>query len=495
MNTADRVAALDHILSVIEAGPWKADWDSLASRPLPAWYKDTRLGIFMHWGPFSVPAYHDWYARNMYIKDSEEYKHHLAHWGKHSEFGYKDFIPMFTMKDYDPKAWVRLFRESGADYIVPVAEHHDGFQNYGSDLSRWNAMDMGPRRDILCDLLTEGDQVGLTRGVSSHRVEHWFFFSHGRQFDSDVKEALTPEDLYWPAMPEGENQDLFSEPAPSEEFLTDWLLRSCELVDKAHPRIFYFDWWVQHAAVRPYLMKFAAYYYNVSEAWGGGIINYKHDAFPFGVAVPDMERGQFAEPKPFLWQSDTSVMYGSWCYSVNPERCTHKPIRELIWTLVDVVAKNGRLLLNIGPKPDGTLSDEDLASLRGLGAWMKVNGEAIHGTNLWRLSAEGPTSTAEGQFADAKSTDWTSEDFRFMCRGNKIYAINMVCPENGVIRIRSLRHASETGTLPLFHGIPESVEVLGCDQPIRWERTEEALVVDLGSWRSDLPVTVKLTVK
>ncbi len=495
MNTMNRKAFLEKIDRVNAEGPWHPDWESLSSRPVPAWYTGTRLGIFLHWGPFSVPAFHDWYARNMYIPDSEEYRHHLAHWGKHKDFGYKDFIPLFRMEKFDPGEWVRLFRDAGADYLVPVAEHHDGFQNYGSDLSRWNAVDMGPRRDILTELLDAGEHAGLTRGVSSHRVEHWFFFSHGHQFESDISDNLTPEDLYWPAMPEpADHQDLFSRPYPSEEFMTDWLLRCCELVDREHPRIVYFDWWIQHEAVRPWLMKFAAYYYNRSEAWGGGIINYKHDSFPFGAAVPDMERGQFAEPKPFLWQSDTSVMRGSWCYSEQPDRAVYKSPREIIQTLVDVVAKNGRLLLNFGPKPDGTLREEDKAVLKSLGDWMRVNGEAIHGTGLWRISSEGPTRTEEGQFADGTETCWTPEDFRFMCGGNRIYAIAMKCPENGPIRIRSLKHSSETGKLPLFHGIIKNVEIPGCDTPVSWKRTEEALEVDPGSWRSDMPVVIRVTV-
>ena len=491
----DRKAYLEEIDRVNREGKYHADWESLSARPLPDWYRKTRFGIFLHWGPFSVPAYHDWIARTMYIRGSEEYEYVRSRWGDLKNFGYKDFIPMFRMERFDPEAWARLFREAGADYLVPVAEHHDGFQNYGSGLSRWNAVDMGPHRDILTELLDAGEREGLVRGVSSHRVEHWFFFSHGRELNCDVNRDLTPDDLYWPAMQGPENlQDLFSEPYPTEEFLTDWLLRCCELVDREHPRIFYFDWWIQHEAVKPYLQRFAAYYYNRSEAWGGGVINYKHDAFPFGTAVPDMERGQFAEPKSFLWQSDTSVMRGSWCYSEQPDRAVYKSPAEILQTLVDVAAKNGRLLLNFGPKPDGTFTEQDLEILREVGGWMKVNGEAIRDTSLWRLCGEGPTRTEEGQFADGAEAGWTSGDFRFFCRGAQIYAVAMVCPGDGRLKIRSLRHSAETGKLPLFHGIVREVRVLGLDGPVRWERTEEALEVNLGDWRSSLPVVVRVTV-
>lgn len=487
----DRKLYLEQIDRVNAEGTYHADWDSLAGHPVPTWYREKRLGIFLHWGVFSVPAYHDWYARNMYIKDSEEYQYHLAHYGKHTDFGWKDFIPMFTMKDFDPDAWVKLFQEAGAEYIVPVAEHHDGFQNYKSELSHWNAAEMGPHRDIMGDLLNAADRAGMTLGASSHRVEHWFFLGHGREFESDVTDDLKPGDLYWPAMPEPDNQDLFSEPAPTQEFLEDWLLRCCEIVDRYHPQILYFDWWIQHSAVKPYLQKFAAYYYNRMENRDGCVINYKHDAFPFGVAVPDIERGAFAEAKPFLWQSDTSVMRGSWCHSTQPDRATYKSPQEVVWTLCDVVSKNGRLLLNVGPTKNGTIDERDAEVLRGLGAWMKVNGEAIHGTGLWRMAQEGPTASTEGQFSDGQAAAYTSADFRFTCRGKDIYAIAMVCPQNGKLTIKSLREA-DASHLPLFHGVIDDVQILGCAEKPLWKRDGEALHVDMGAWRSDMPVVVKV---
>lgn len=489
----DRQAYLERIDRVNREGKYQPTWESLAQHPIPAWYEQKRLGIFLHWGVFSVPAYHDWYARNMYIKGGPEYEHHVRHYGDPKDFGFKDFIPRLTMERFDPREWVELFRETGADYIVPVAEHHDGFQLYRSELSHWNAAEKGPKRDILGDLLTEAERAGMTIGTSSHRVEHWWFMGHGKEFDSDVKEPLALGDLYWPAMEEPDNQDLYSTPTPSDEFLTDWLLRCCEIVDRYHPRILYFDWWIQHSAVKPYLKRFTAYYYNRAEEWGGCVINYKHDAFPFGCAVPDIERGQFAEAKPFLWQSDTSVMRGSWCYSEIPERAQYKTAQDIIWDLADVVSKNGRLLLNIGPKPDGTLAEKDVRILREIGRWMKINDEAIHGTGLWRVAQEGPTRIAEGQFADGQSRNFTSEDFRFTCRGGSVYAIAMVCPEDGVLRIRSMREA-DASHLPLFHGIVERVEVLGQTGEVAWERDSEALTVRLGKIRSELPLTVKVSV-
>jgi alpha-L-fucosidase len=186
-------------------------------------------------------------------------------------------------------------------------------------------------------------------------------------------------------------------------------------------------------------------------------------------------------------------MRGSWCYSQIPERATYKTPQEVIWDLADVVSKNGRLLLNFGPKPDGTLAQQDVEILKALGAWMKINDEAIHGTGLWRYAQEGPTEIQEGQFTDGTARILTSEDFRFTCRGDAVYAIAMVCPQDGILRIRSMREA-DASSLPLFNGAVRDVKVLGSNEMLCWQRNEQALTVNLGHYRSAMPVVVKITV-
>ena len=252
-------AYLEQIDRVIEKGMYKDNWESLQQYRVPEWYRAAKFGIFIHWGVYSVPAFgSEWYSRNMYIKDSPEFKHHVETYGPHAVFGYKDFIPMFRAEKFQADEWAELFQKAGAQYVVPVAEHHDGFQMYDSALSDWNAAKMGPKRDALGELKQACEKRGLSVGASSHRVEHWFFMGHGREFDSDIKEPLKRGDFYWPAMHEPDHQDLFSKPEPSREFLEDWLCRCCELVDRYRPRLIYFDWWIQHSAVKPYLKKFAA---------------------------------------------------------------------------------------------------------------------------------------------------------------------------------------------------------------------------------------------
>lgn len=478
------------INQVIADGRYKDTWESLQQYHVPEWYEKIKFGIFIHWGVYSVPAFgSEWYSRNMYIQGSPEYDHHIKTYGSHRDFGYKDFIPMFRAEKFDPEEWVRLFQAAGAQYVIPVAEHHDGFQMYDSRLSVWNAKNMGPKRDVLGELTEECKKAGLKNGASSHRVEHWFFMGKGKEFDSDIKEPLEPGDFYWPAMPERDHNDIYSEPAPSREFLEDWLCRSCELIDRYRPRMLYFDWWIQHNAVKPYLRKFAAYYYNRADEWGEGVvINYKHDAFVFGTAVPDVERGQYADAKPYVWQSDTAVAKNSWCYT---EGNDYKDSAQIVYDLVDIVSKNGRLLLNIGPKADGTIPDEDRRILLDIGEWLRINGQAIYGAKVWKKSAEGPTRIAEGQFTDGAEKKFTSEDMRFTVNGKSVFGICMNMKGKDQVCIHALGKTTDANK-PDFSGIIKSVEVLGYDRAPQWKQEPEGLYIRTVRIDSNMPVVFKV---
>lgn len=492
MNPNREGEILEIVDRVIAQGPFKPTWESLMEVQTPRWFCQKRLGIFLHWGIYSVPAFgNEWYSRNMYVRGQREFDHHVATYGPHKDFGYKDFIPMFRAEKFDAEEWMAMFREAGAGYVCPVAEHHDGFQMYDSDLSNWNAKQMGPQRDVLGELMTAANQEGMTFCASSHRVEHWFFMSHGREFESDIHEPMQKGDFYWPAMPEpADHHDLFHEPAPSEEFMNDWLARTAEIILKYRPKMLYFDWWIQHSAVKPYLKKLAAFYYNCGRQWGEEvIICYKHDAMMFGSGIVDVERGGFAQAKPYPWQTDTSVARNSWCHT---QEMVYKSSREILWTLIDVVSKGGNLLLNFGPKSDGTLSGPDRQILKDLARWMAVNGEAIHGSRPWRKYEEGPTHMVEGQFQDRKEKHFTDRDYRFTVGNGAIYAICMVCPENGVFTVRSLGNTADVN-LPEFHGIIKSVEILGYDGPLVWRKDREGLHVD-SNVQSDLPVIIKAKV-
>lgn len=487
----DKKAWLKKIDEVIAGGPYRADWNSLSAYRVPEWYKDAKFGIFIHWGIYSVPAFgNEWYSRNMYIQGSPEFEHHRKTYGEQKDFGYKDFIPMFRAERFDPKEWAELFKKAGARYVVPVAEHHDGFQMYDSEISKWNAAGMGPKRNVLGELTEEFNRRGMVNGASTHRIEHWFFMGHGKEFESDITDAEQEGDFYWPAMPERDHYDLFSEPAPTAEFLEDWMIRTCELIDRYRIKILYFDWWIQHQSARPYLQKIAAYYYNRAAKWGEEVvICYKHDAFMFGTALVDIERGQFAEIQPFYWQTDTAIAKNSWCYTENND---FKKAKDILCDLVDIVSKNGNLLLNVGPKADGTISDEDRAVLLEIGDWMEKNGEAIYGSRPWRIAAEGPTKVAEGQFTDGKDKVFTPEDFRFTVKGDSLYAICLHYPENGKVTVQALGE-QDASRLPKFHGIIKSVTMPEFEEQPEWKRDSEGLHITTKTVSSDKPVVFKIT--
>ena len=438
---------------------YQATWESLRNYQTPDWFRDAKFGIFIHWGVYSVPAFgSEWYPREMYLQGSKEFKHHVETYGPQSKFGYKDFIPMFKAEKFDPVAWVDLFKKAGARYVVPVAEHHDGFAMYKTALSKWNAFDMGPHRDIIGELAGEIRKQGLIFGLSSHRIEHWFFMNGGRKFESDILDNEN-NDFYGPAREENET--------PSPEFMNDWLLRCTELADKYQPQLFWFDWWIGQPAMDPYRKSFAAYYYNKGIEWNKGLVlNYKNLAFPEGTAVLDLERGKLSSIREMPWQTDDAIGNKSWGYTTDN---TFKNAQYVITNLIDIVSKNGNLLLNIGPRSDGTITDEETQTLLGTGKWLGINGEAIYGTRPWKLYGEGPTESASGQFADQK-VPFNAKDIRFTKKGEIVYAITLGLPKaNTVI----LSMGSKTG-----NGIIEKIEMVGSNEKIGWRQKEDALIIE-----------------
>ncbi len=455
-------------------GPFRPDWESLRKYQEPQWYQDAKFGIFIHWGLYSVPAFaNEWYSRNMYQQGSNEFKHHVATYGPQSKFGYKDFIPMFKAEHFDPQTWARLFRDAGAKYVIPVAEHHDGFAMYESNLTDWCAGKMGPKRDLLGELANAIRAEGLHFGASSHRIEHDWFFDGGRAFDSDVNDPKYAA-FYGPAHPrlvkKGFDDDLIEDwTYVPPEFMDDWMARTAEIVEKYHPDVVYFDWWIGQPAMRDHLTRFAAFYYNEGEKRGtGAVINYKNHAFQENSGTLDVERGQLTDIRPMHWQTDTSLSNGSWGFIEND---TYKTPLAIVHQLADVVSKNGNLLLNVGPRPDGVIPEQAQQVLREVGAWLKVNGEAIYGTRPWKQFGEGPTQVVGGAFHDADTKPYTSEDFRFTTKGSTLYAIELGWPAGGRVTIHSL--GAEGGFKVA------DIALLGSDQKIKWSQDSDGLKLEL----------------
>ena len=472
---AQRAALLKEVDIADHQGPFRPDWESLQKYEVPEWYKDAKFGIFIHWGVYSVPAFgNEWYPRSMYQPGSPEFAHHVATYGSQDKFGYKDFVPNFKAEHFDPAAWADLFKKAGAKYVVPVAEHHDGFSMYDSGMSDWTVAKMGPRRDTTGDLAKAVRAAGLHFGLSSHRVEHNFFLGVGRTIASDINDPQYAA-LYGPAHTWLNNKwgtpldGDFTYVSPA--WADDWLARGAELVEKYHPDIVYFDWWIGQASIRPNLTRFAAFYYNSSLKYGDhvGVINYKDYAMNEHAGVLDLERGQLGDIRPLHWQTDTSISNKSWGYIKDD---TFKSAEFVVHQLIDIVSKNGNLLLNIGPRSDGTIPDEVQRVLLGVGEWLNVNGDGIYGTRPWRTYGEGPTKVAAGSFHDTDTEKYTAEDFRFTTKGDILYAIGLAWPANGEAVIRSL--ASTVGSQQVA-----SVALLGSDAKLIFEQRAHGLHVQL----------------
>ncbi|MFI3238337.1 MAG: alpha-L-fucosidase [Lachnospiraceae bacterium] len=500
-NMKDYLKVIDE---VNEKGPYKADsWSTMMNHKVPDWYRNAKFGIFIHWGVYSVPAFgSEWYPRFMYKKDAYRrdknmYQHHIDTYGEHKDFGYRDFVPMFKAEKFDAAVWADLFKEAGARFVMPVAEHHDGFQMYDSNVSEWCASKKGPMKDIVGLLKEEVEKRDMVLTASSHRVEHYWFMCGGKEFESDMPQDIPYGDMYWPSYPEPfmeqgsavtTDQGSIYLKDIDPLFMEDWLVRTCEIVDKYQPKIMYFDWWIQIEPMKPYLKKFMAYYYNRAAEWGEEVtVNYKNDAFVHTTAVKDIERGQLSDVSPFFWQNDTSVAKNSWCYT---EGNDYKEPHEVICDLVDVVSKNGSLLLNVGPKADGTIPEKDANILREVGKWMKVNSEAIYDTFPFRKYGEGPTVTEEGHFTDTLRKSFTCEDFRFTYKDGVLYVFAMNWPDDGVVRIKMLGAQSKK-----FNSAIRNVELLGAKTPCKYILTDACLTVIGDMERTKAPVCMKITLE
>ena len=467
-----------------EKQQYDANWESIRSGYKHAeWFQDAKFGIFVIWGVYSVPAIgNEWYSQHMYSDRTllasgiNTFKYHKETYGDQSEFGYKDFIPMFKMENYDADAWADLFVRSGAKYVVPVADFCDGFAMHKSKTTPWNVVDMGPKKDVMRMLEKSVRARNLKFGVSSHFALNRYFYPKDKKFDT-----MNPEyvDLYWRNSKDPKNP-------VDQETLDRWWNRTTEVIDEYEPDLLYFDFGIDHEGFEPVRAPMLAYYYNKGLEWekdlvfNGKNMNkishvngvFKHDrsvkSFPEDLIILDLERGRMAEIQENPWQTDTSVGIQSWSYIIN-ER--YKSSSYLIDELIDIVSKNGNLLLAIGPKADGTIDPQSTKILEAMGLWLERNGEAIFGTRPWKIHGEGPTKVAAGNHSEHNNVENVAEDIRFTTKGERLYAISLAWPESGTFMIKSLAKGNEFESREI-----DTVEFISGGK-VEWEQTKHGLYI------------------
>lgn len=439
-TTPEIVAQAAATGATIPSGKFQPNWDSIRTNyQVPDWLRDAKFGIFMHWGLYAVPAHaSEWYEKHMYGNPPIT-AWHTEHFGPLDKFGYKDFIPMFTCSNWDPDAWAELFKKAGAKFVIPTAEHHDGFALWNSTANRFNAVQMGPHRDLIGDLSKAVRKQGLKFGVSNHGIEHFTFIQP------------TPggtNDLYDPQW-----KDFYSvadrSDAACEKFLESWVAQNIELIDQYHPDVLWFDNGVNNRVFDPIKLKVAAYYYNRAATWGKEVsLSTKDHAYLAGSYL-DFERSSRApkQTTDYPWQVDEPVL-SRFGYT---EGSSIADAAHVIRLLVDCTSKNGGLLLNISPKADGTIPDNQQKLLLQIGAWLDVNGEAIYGTRPWTTASEGK--------------------IRFTTKGNNLYAIFNSWTTNEIV-INSLAATTTNGKI-------SSVELLGHTGTLKFAQDEKGLRVEL----------------
>lgn len=505
----------------IANGPFKPTWESLQNYQTPEWYRNAKFGMWAHWGPQCQPESGDWYARGMYQEGSWQYKIHLQKYGHPSKFGFKDVINEWKAEKWDPEELVSLYKNAGAQYFMAMANHHDNLDLYDSKYQKqWNSTRIGPKKDLIAGWAKAARNNGLPFGVSVHASHAWRWFEAAQRSDKNGQyagipydgkltkadgkgkwwEGLDPQELYAQNHPlsEGSLDDNSIHKQwdwgngayrPGKAYMDKFYNRTIDLINKYNPDIVYFDdsqlplWPVSDAGLR-----IAAHLYNKSIKQHGeirAVINGKVlDENQRKAMVWDIERGQANEIQPLPWQTDTCI--GGWHYDRGLyERNGYKTAKTVIQTLVDIVSKNGNLMLNIPVRGDGSIDEKERKIVEEIGAWMKVNSESIYGTRPWKIFGEGPAQesaaslNAQG-FNEGKGKPFIHEDIRFATKGDALYATAMGWPEDGKLVIKSLAKNSKH-----FPKEIQKVEWLPTKQSLTFERNEKGLIVSLPQKISD----------
>ena len=477
MTTVNMTRAADDAATVSPtkySGAFQPSEESLKQYRCPDWFRDAKLGIWAVWGPESVPMQGDWYARNLYLPDHPQHAFHVEHYGHPSKFGFKDIIPLWKAEKWDPDRLMALYQKAGAKYFCMIAEHHDNFDCWNSKFQRWNSVNMGPKRDIAGQWQQAARKCGLRFGMTEHLAASWWFYGSAKGADKNGPLAGVPydgadpryADLYWTGN-EHPQENFYCPHAPTR-VKQAWFDRIQDMIDRYHPDLLYSD------SPLPYPDEFGrkllAHYYNDSARRHAGrveaVYNCKQDSQ--GMWVQDLERGVMDKICPVPWQTDTCV--GGWYYDVNLAKAHgYKSPALVLQMLADIVSKNGNLLLNFPPRPDGTLDDDELQILRAMAAWMRINGEAVFDTRPWKVFGESPGKIHGGMFNEG-GLRYTAKDIRFTTKGDALYAFALGWPDDRKLVVRSL--AKPAGSI-------SAVSLLGGAGKLDWTQTEQGLIVTL----------------
>jgi alpha-L-fucosidase len=483
----------------IAPGPFRGTRDSLGKYRTPDWFRDAKFGIWAHWGPQSAAEYGDWYARNMYIEGHKQYRYHVQRYGHPSRFGFKDIIPTWKAENFDPEHLMSLYQKAGAKYFVSMGVHHDNFDLWNSKHNRWNAASMGPKKDIVGLFRKAALARGMKFGVSEHLAVsyHWFQTSHGADKEGPFKgvpyDGADPKfaSLYHEThVAPGNSWDQSTVPLKWKEH---YFLRIKDLIDQYQPDLMYTDGPV---FFEEWGLNLLAHHYNLNAGKHGGNIeavwaNKGKNDCTTGTCVLDLERGVVDRIWERPWQTDTCI--GHWHYD---KEAQYKSPKIVIDMLVDIVSRNGNLLLNFPLPASGMLDPEEMKILDEISRWMAVNSDGIYGTRPWQVFGEGPStepvSTTQGgssehhlatAFNERNRKPLSGEDVRFTTKGKTLYAFLMGWPA-GEIKIRAL-----AGTEKL-----NRVELLGSRTPVDWRQQPDGLRLKLsGDKPSDHAVTLRIS--
>jgi len=464
------------IFSTVQSGhlfsqTFKPTDESFRQYKYPEWFRDAKFGIWAHWGPQAVPRQGDWYARQMYEEGSAENKYHVAHYGHPSKFGYKDIIPLWKAERWNPEKLMALYKKVGARYFVSMGSHHDDFFLWNSKIHKWNAANMGPKKDVLGLWQKAAQKEGLRFGVSEHLGASYTWFQTSHMADKKGLMAGTPydgtdtkyEDLYHKKAAASDKDWLTTDPGNQLE----WLNSIKELIDNYHPDLLYSDSMFPFGEVG---REMVSHFYNEDIKKNGGkleaVYNCKQPSQ--GMWVEDLERGVKDTINKFPWQTDTSI--GDWYYRTGQK---YKSSTEIIQMLVDIVSKNGNLLINVVQTPEGDLEPDMLKILDEIGKWTAANGEGIYGTRPWKLYGEKPAEAKvvlAGNFNEEK-VKYSANDIRFTQKGDILYAFCLGTPA-GAIRINSLGKKSKLAPKAVA-----SVRMMGSDEKLVWKQEPEGLLI------------------